>query len=139
MMNRLVTLLGAAVTGAILGATGTTYVVAQQPPQVKRVELLRQPASGLEGKELVVYTAEVPPGGVAPRHWHPGDEAIYGLEGSLIIQPDHGQAVDLKPGQIAFNPTKHVHAARNDSTSQSAKVVVFAIAEKGQPLAIPAQ
>jgi quercetin dioxygenase-like cupin family protein len=139
MMNRLVTLLGAAVTGAVLGATGATLVVAQQPPQVKRLELLRQPATGLDGKELVVYTVEVPPGGVASRHWHPGDEAIYGLEGSLIIEPDHGQAVDLKPGQIVFNPTKHVHAARNVSTTESAKVIVFAIAEKGQPLAIPAQ
>ena len=139
MIKKFIALLGVAAAGVILGAAGATYVGAQSTPQVKRTELLRQPISGLDGKEMVVYTAELPPGGVAARHWHPGDEALYGLQGTLTIEPDHAQAVDLKVGQIVFNPTKHVHAARNVSTTETTKVIVFMLADKGQPLAVPAQ
>jgi quercetin dioxygenase-like cupin family protein len=35
----------------------------------------------MEGKEIVVFIGDIPPGGVATRHSHPGDEAIYMLEG----------------------------------------------------------
>jgi quercetin dioxygenase-like cupin family protein len=57
----------------------------------------------------VVFAAEFPPSGIAARHFHPGDESIYMLQGSLMSEPDHGQAFELKAGQIVFNPAKHIH------------------------------
>jgi hypothetical protein len=44
----------------------------------------------------------------------------------------------LKAGEITFNPAKHIHQAKNMSTSGPAKVLNCMIAEKGQPLVIPA-
>jgi quercetin dioxygenase-like cupin family protein len=139
-MNRTLLLLSISLVSMVAGAIGTEYVSAQgAAPQITRTEILRKPMSGLEGKEVVVFTAIIPPGGVASRHYHPGDETIYMLEGSLIFEPDHGQPFELKAGEVAFNPAKHVHQAKNPSSSQPAKVLNFMIAEKGQPLAIPVQ
>jgi quercetin dioxygenase-like cupin family protein len=137
-MARILSLFGAALAGIVIGAGGMTYVSAQNAPQITRTEILRQPMSGLEGKEVVVFTADVPPGGVAERHYHPGDEAIYMLQGSLVFTPDHEQPFELKAGEITFNPAKHIHQAKNMSTSEPAKVLNCMIAEKGQPLAITA-
>ena len=138
-MSKLLSVLGAGLLGVMIGVGGSSFVRAQGTPQISRTELLRQPMSGMEGKEVVVFIGDLPPGAVATRHSHPGDEAIYMLEGALRFQPDHGQPFELKAGEITFNPAKHVHQAKNESTSTAAKVLNCMIAEKGQPLAIPAQ
>ena len=130
---------GLCLLGVALGAVGAKYVSAQNPAQITRTEILRNPMSGLEGKEVVVFLADVPPGGIAARHYHPGDEAIYMLQGSLLFEPDHEQAFELKAGEITISPAKHIHLAKNTSSSQSAKVLNCMIAEKGQPLAVPVQ
>ena len=137
-MTRTLLLLGTTLAGIMIGAVGDTYVNAQNAPQITRTEILRKPMSAVEGKEVVVFTADVPPGGVADRHYHPGDEAIYMLQGALVFTPDHEQPFELKAGEITFNPAKHIHQAKNTSASEPAKVLNCMIAEKGQPLAIPA-
>jgi quercetin dioxygenase-like cupin family protein len=139
-MNKLFVLLGVSLLGVAVGAGGATYVGAQgTPAQISRTELLRKPMSGMEGKEIVVFIGDIPPGGAATRHSHPGDEAIYMLERLLRFAPDHEQPFELKAGEITFNLAKHIHRARNESSSASAKVLNCMIAEKGQPLAISAQ
>ena len=138
-MKRTLLLLGVSFAGVAVGAIGTTYVGAQGTPQITRSEILRKSMSGLEGKEVVVFLADVPPGGVAALHYHPGDEAIYMLQGSLLFEPDQGQPFELKAGEITFNPAKHAHKARNMSVSEPARVLNCMIAEKGQPLAISVQ
>jgi quercetin dioxygenase-like cupin family protein len=138
-MKRTLLLSGIGLAGVAVGAIGSSYVSAQNPaPQITRTEILRQTMSGMEGKEVVVFTADIPPGGVAPRHYHPGDETIYMLQGSLVFEPDHGQPFELKAGQVTFNPAKHIHQAKNTG-SEAAKVLNFMIADKGQPLAVPVQ
>jgi quercetin dioxygenase-like cupin family protein len=139
-MNRTLLLLSISLASMGVGAVGVKYVSAQGTvPQITRTEIMRKSMSGLEGKEVVVFTADVPPGGIAPRHYHPGDETIYMLQGSLVFEPDHGEPFELKAGEVTFNPAKHIHQAKNTSSSQAAKVLNFMIAEKGQPLAIPVQ
>jgi quercetin dioxygenase-like cupin family protein len=60
---------------------------------------------------------------------------LYVLEGTLILEP-HGQPpLTLKAGDSAHMPAKHVHSARNPSTTEHAKLVVVLVGEKGQPLA----
>jgi quercetin dioxygenase-like cupin family protein len=138
-MNRTLLLLVVGLLGIAVGAVGATYVSAQGAPQITRTEILRKPMSGLEAKEMVVFLADIPPGGVAAHHYHPGDEAIYMLQGSLLFEPDQGQPFELKAGEITFNPAKHAHKARNMSVSEPARVLNCMIAEKGQPLAISVQ
>jgi len=135
-MNRTLVLVSVSLASMIIGGVAT-YVGAQVTPQITRTEILRKPMSGLEGKEVVVFVADIPPGGVAGIHYHPGDEAIYMLQGALRFEPEHGDSFDLKAGEITFNPAKHVHKAKNMSATESAKVLNCMIAEKGQPLAVP--
>ena len=136
-MRKTILLLGVGLVGVAVGALGAAYVGAQGTAQVTRTELLRKPVSGVEGKELVVFVADLPPGAVAGRHFHPGDEAIYMLQGALVFEPDGDQPFELKANQITFNPSKRMHKARNASSSEAAKVLNCMLAEKGQPLAIP--
>src|SRR5262245_18045343 len=137
-MNRTLLLLGVGLAGVVVGVLGATYVGAQGTAQVTRTELLRKAITGFEGKEVVVFVADVPPGAVAGRHAHPGDEAIYMLQGALRFQPDGEQPFEVKAGQITFNPAKRVHMAKNESSSETAKVLNCMLAEKGQPLTLPA-
>src|SRR6476646_7490381 len=80
IMRKTLLLLGVGLAGVVAGALGASYVGAQGAAQVTRTELLRKPISGIEGKEVIVFVADVPPGAVATRHAHPGDEAIYMLQ-----------------------------------------------------------
>src|SRR5215467_10961298 len=139
-MNRTLSFVGVGLLGVVVGAIGAaTYVSAQGTPQITRTEILRKPMSGLEGKEVVVFLADIPPGGVASIHYHPGDEAIYMLQGALLFEPDQEKPFELKAGEITFNPARHIHKAKNTSATESAKVLNCMIAEKGQPLAVPVQ
>jgi quercetin dioxygenase-like cupin family protein len=136
-MKKTLLVLGVGLAGVALGVIGTTYVAAQGAAQITRTELLRKPVSGAEGKEFVVFVGDLPPGAVAVRHNHPGDEAIYMLQGALRFEPEGAQAFDLKAGEIAFNPAGHIHKATNMSSSEPAKVLNCMLADKGQPLATP--
>ena len=138
-MSRALVLLGVSFLSMVVGAIVATYVNAQAAPQITRTEILRKPMSGLENKEVVVFLADIPPGGVAATHYHPGDEAIYMLQGALRFEPDQEPPFELKAGQITFNPSKHIHKATNISPTEPAKVLNCMIAEKGQPLAVPVQ
>ena len=139
-MNNTLSFVAVGLLGVVVGAIGAaTYVSAQGTPQITRTEILRKPMSGLEGKEVVVFLADIPPGGVASIHYHPGDEAIYMLQGALLFEPDQEKPFELKAGEITFNPAKHVHKAKNNSATETAKVLNCMIAEKGQPLAVPVQ
>lgn len=135
MIRRLVasTLVLSAVAVTALPASGQ-----QQQQAVKLTELMRVSIEGVEGKEGVVFTAEIPPGTVS-RHSQSGQEFIYVLEGTYVLEPDGGPAKTLEAGDTATHPARRVHTARNPSTTEPARVLVFMLAEKGQPLVTPAQ
>jgi quercetin dioxygenase-like cupin family protein len=89
--------------------------------------------------EFAVFLADIPPGGIASMYYHPGDDAIYMLQGALKFTSAGGQPFTLKAGEIAFNPAKHVHQAVNISTTGPAQGPNCKIAEKRQPLAMLAK
>ena len=124
--------------GLATGVMGSRVLNAQQP-EIKRAELLRTELRGVEGKEAVVFMAEIPPGVVTGKHRHPGNELIYVLEGSYVLEVDGKGAIPLKAGDARHAPPGEVHAAKSLGSPRSSKVLVFLIAEKGQPLAIPVQ
>ena len=128
----------ALLVGVALGVIGDQVLNAQQQP-VKRTELLTTDLAGLEGKEGVVYIAEIAPGAAAAKHYHPGYEFAYTLAGSWILQHEGKPPVTLKTGEVAHNPYKVVHTAKNASTTDPVKILVVLIKEKGQPLAVSVQ
>jgi quercetin dioxygenase-like cupin family protein len=138
MKRTVVMLTIALVAGIVLGMLGNQVLIAQQTP-ITRTILQQKDLEGAAGREVVMYRAEVAPGAVAGRHYHPGPELIYVLEGSLLLEPDGHAPATLKAGESSHIPAKHVHNARNASTTELVKVLVFLVGEKGQPLATPVQ
>jgi quercetin dioxygenase-like cupin family protein len=86
-----------------------------------------------------MFVADLVPGGAAGRHFHPGPEFFYVLEGSITLEPDGQPPVTLKKGDSGHNVAKAVHNAKNASTTEPAKVLGVLIGEKGAPLSTPAQ
>jgi quercetin dioxygenase-like cupin family protein len=133
--NRLVPAMALAL-GATLAAMGSQLLMAQSTP-IKRTILQQKDLEGAAGKEVVMYRAEIAPGGAVGRHSHPGPELIYVLEGALLLEHDGQPPVTLKAGESTHIPPKHIHDARNANTTHPVKAVVFLVGEKGQPLATP--
>ncbi len=132
-------ILGTAFALAVLfGGIGAGVATAQDQPIVRK-ELLTADVTGIDGREGAMYTAEFGPGQAVGRHTHHGDEFVYLLEGTLIVEPEGKDPITLKPGDTAHLAQGVVHAAHNGSDSEPAKVLVFQVKEKGKPLAEAAQ
>ena len=123
--------------GIAAGVLGDRLLSAQQSP-IKRTELLKTDVAGMEGKEAIVYIAELGPGAAAGKHFHPGPEFAYVLDGALTLEVQGQAPKTFKTGEAFHNPSKAVHDAKNPSATAPVKVLVVLIGEKGQPLATPA-
>ena len=124
--------------GITLGALGDRFLSAQQQ-SIKRTELLKTVIEGMEGKEVIMYVAELAPGAAAGKHTHPGPEFAYILDGALTLEPEGQAPKTYKTGEVFHNAAKIVHDAKNASATAPSKVLVFLLAEKGHPLATPVQ
>ncbi|MBI3780710.1 MAG: cupin domain-containing protein [candidate division NC10 bacterium] len=141
-MKRAALLLGLTLAvGIAVGMIGTHVLHAQQP-SMKRTPIFTTNLEGLPGKEGTMFLAEYEPGARSGKHYHPGHEFIYVMEGSGVMEEVGKLPVDMKPG-VAFyflsSPDKpsYVHEARNLSTTEPMKLLVVLITDKGQPLAYP--
>jgi len=121
--------------GLATGMIGTQILHAQQP--LKRTELMKTDLEGMEGKQALVAIVEFAPGAVAGKHYHPGHEFAYILEGSFILETEGYPPVTFGPGQVLHNLPTRVHVAKNGSMTEPLKVVQFIISEKGQPWVTP--
>jgi quercetin dioxygenase-like cupin family protein len=90
----------------------------------------------MPGREVVSAVAEFAPGATVGRHTHPGEEAGYLLEGTLLLEQEGKSPVTLKAGETFFIPSGHTHNATNKG-SVKARVLATYIVEKGKPLATP--
>src|SRR5215510_12105452 len=120
---------------ATVGGGAALTVSSAQDQPITRTELLRTDVAGIAGKEVVIYVADVKPGGAGGKHTHYGDEFVYVLEGVLVVEPVGKPAIALKPGETGHFTPDIVHAAKNASDSAGAKVLVVLLVEQGKPLA----
>ena len=134
MNRRLSLLVVTLIVGIALGMVTSQVLLAQQAPPIKRTTLQQTDLEGVAGKEVIMYVADIAPGGVAGRHFHPGPEFAYILEGSLVLEPEGKGPMIFKKGDSFHNPAKVVHDAKNKSTSEATKVLVVLVGEKGAPL-----
>jgi len=113
---------------------GITLFSTQASGQTKT--LLKTDLSGFEGKEGIVYTATIPVGVTAQKHYHPGYQFSYILEGSIIMNMEGKPPVTYKAGDAFYIPPRQVHFPQNIGTIP-VKVISFWLAEKGEPTNIP--
>jgi quercetin dioxygenase-like cupin family protein len=137
MLLGVATLVGLTI-GAILAQSNPPGpAVSPQDEPIKRTVLFRGDLEGAPGKEIVIFIADLAPGAVGAKHYHPGPEFFYVLEGTLAHEPEGGSAHLMKTGAFGSNPDKGIHLIKNPSATERAKAIDFLVAEKGQPIVIP--
>jgi len=99
--------------------------------QLKFEDLMTEKLQGVENTEVVVSITTVPPYTTLPKHWHPGEEFAYILEGSLVLMQEGKADEYYKKGDVGKIPLKQVHTIRTEE--ESATVLVFRVHELGQP------
>lgn len=123
--------------GAILAQGNPPGPANAQDEPIKRTVLFRGDLEGTPGKEIVIFIADLAPGAVGTKHYHPGPEFFYVLEGTLAHEPEGGSTHMMKTGAFGSNPGSGVHIIKNPSATERAKAIDFLVAEKGQPIVIP--
>jgi quercetin dioxygenase-like cupin family protein len=113
------------------------HVAPAQQPGVRRTELQRHDLS-VPGREVVQVRVELDPGVAFGRHWHPGEEIVNVLEGSLEYEIDGKPPITLKAGDVLFIPARTIHAARNVGRGNGAELATYLV-EKGKPLRVLAK
>ncbi len=111
--------------------------VSAQQPGFSRTVIQRGDLS-TPGREVVSAIAEFQAGATSGAHTHPGEEAGYLLEGSLVFEQAGKPTVTLKAGETFFVPAGTVHNATNKGTGRT-RVLATYIVEKGKPIATPAK
>ena len=116
--------------GMVLGLDGAPTLNAQQDP-VKRQVLEKV---DLGDKDGIMYVAEIAPGASTGLHFHPGPEAVYVLHGTGTLEKEGHPPATFTAGQGFSIPPNHTHEAKNGSTSEPWKLLVFLAGERGQPI-----
>jgi quercetin dioxygenase-like cupin family protein len=103
-----------------------------QQAGTKRTDLQRHDLSA-PGREVVQVRVDFDPGYVAPKRWHPGEEIIYVLEGTLEYEIEGQPPVTVKAGDVLFVPARAIHSAKNVGSGNGAELATYVV-EKGLPL-----
>ena len=122
--------------GIAIGLIVSQIISAQQAP-LKTTRLQTMGLTGIEGKEAVILLVEMAPGAVSAKNYHHGDEFGYILEGSKILDVEGKLPATYKAGETYHVPPKQPHFSTNLSTTAPAKVLVFLVVDKGQPISVP--
>ena len=118
---------------SVLAVAGAGIAFAQQSG-IKRTPL--QKLDFPPGYNTVTAIAEVPAGGAAGRHTHPGAETGYVLEGELELIIDGQAPIKVKAGESYQIPEGAVHDAK--AGDKPFKVLGVYVVKAGEPLAKPA-
>jgi quercetin dioxygenase-like cupin family protein len=119
--------------GVAIGSTWTRVLDAQTAP-IKITNLLQADVVGMEGVEVIVTVVEFAPKSTIGKHTHPGHEVAYVLEGSGVSEVEGQPPAVRKAGTVTYIPAKSVHESKNESATETMKVLYFRIHPKGQPV-----
>lgn len=97
----------------------------------KLENLMHTVLEGVDGTEIMVSRVTVPPHSALPKHWHPGEEFAYVLEGSVTLWQKDKEDTVIGPGEVGKVPLKQIHTAVTGD--EGAVILVFRIHEEGQP------
>ena len=121
----------------ILASGVAMYSTRAQQTEIKRTDLQRHDLS-VPGREVVQARVEIDPGVAFGKHWHPGEEIVYVLEGLLEYKVEGKPPVTLKAGEVFFIPAGAIHEVKNVGSGNAAELAAY-IVEKGKPLVVPAK
>ena len=105
--------------------------------ELKLENLMSEELEGAPGIEVIVSRVYIPANTALPKHWHPGEEFAYVLEGSVTLWQKGKENIQVKEGEIAKVPLKQIHSAT--AGDEGASILVFRVHEKGKPERVKAE
>jgi quercetin dioxygenase-like cupin family protein len=93
-------------------------------------EMLRAPITIADGLEVIISDVVIPPNATVPRHYHPGEEFLYVIEGSAVHVEEGKPEQILKAGDAYVIPPRAVHAPRGGP--DGARAIVFRVHVEGK-------
>ena len=126
----------AAMAVVMAGLQGTYAAEQEYKPKVKAISLVETPLAGVKGKAVIIKHFEFPPGYIGGKHFHPGPVFVYVLEGKLTIDTEGAGRQTISAGELYQEPIGSAMQARNLSTTEDTKVVVFQVGDEGKPMMI---
>jgi quercetin dioxygenase-like cupin family protein len=98
---------------------------------LKLDNLLTSRLEGAEGIEVIISRVTIPANTSLPKHWHPGEEFAYILEGSVVLWQKGKADVIGRKGEVVKVPLKQIHTAM--TKDEGATILVFRVHEQGKP------
>ncbi|HEY2653075.1 MAG TPA: cupin domain-containing protein [Solirubrobacteraceae bacterium] len=107
---------------------------AQQAPGITRTDLQEHDLS-IPGRMVIQNRVELGPDAQPFRHWHPGEEVIYVLEGKLEYTIDGVGTETYGAGDAFMVPAETIHSVKNVGEGPGAELATYVV-EKGKPFLV---
>ena len=92
-------------------------------------QMLRAPLAMADGLEVIISDVIIPPNETVPRHYHPGEEFLYIIDGSAVHVEEGKDEFILQAGDAYAIPPRAIHAPRGGPTG--ARAIVFRVHVEG--------
>ncbi len=99
-------------------------------------ELHRVEVADTSDLELVMGLIERSGRSMGAKHYHPGGEFGFVLQGAVTVATDGKPPVTLESGTSFYQPPGEWHAI--STAAEGAKTVVFRVLKRGQPMIVAA-
>ncbi len=97
-------------------------------------ELQRAEVADANGLEVVMGLVRRPAGAISAKHYHPGGEFGFVLEGVVSIEAEGKPSTTLSAGDSFYQPPGEWHIISTGAAG--AKTIVFRVLQKGQPMVV---
>jgi quercetin dioxygenase-like cupin family protein len=103
-------------------------------------ELFEKDLHAYAGGDLILSVGEITiaPGARGSRHRHPGPTFVYVLEGAVEIELEGAPAKVYRAGETFYEDPHQLHiSTKNGSKADPARILVYHLSHKGEPLTLP--
>lgn len=119
------------IAGASLGALAHEEIGKLPARSAGSNEVLKERLDSAPGLEVVISDVVIPPNAQVPRHYHPGEEFLYLIEGTATHIEEGSANRDLVPGDAMVIRMGKIHAPK--AGPDGARAVVFRVHLEGEP------
>lgn len=133
-MNRILSSAAVVASLAAFAVNAHEKAMASVPAAKTEVKTLQQvelDPDFVRDREVITDLVVIPPNTALEKHWHPGEEFHYYLEGEVTIELDGLPSIVGKPGGVGHVPYRTHHRAI--AGPAGAKILVVRVHSKGQP------
>jgi quercetin dioxygenase-like cupin family protein len=105
-----------------------TATTVQQAPGLFRTDI-QHSALSVPGRVMSQNRVDIGPEAPFVRHFHPGEEIIYVLEGTLEYTLDGQDPITVEAGEGLTVPAETVHAVRNVGNGPASELATYVVAK----------